>query len=72
LDILFYNNKIIKEECLVIPHPKVHLRAHALVPMLELDPDFVHPVFNKTIAELHSELEEPEEVYLYGTRRIDF
>lgn len=71
LDILFYDDRIIAEADLRIPHPRMHERAYALVPMLELDPDFVHPILGKTVVDLHNELEEPEEVYLYGTR-IDF
>jgi len=72
LDILFYNDSVIEEESLQIPHPRMHERAYALVPMLELDPDFVHPIIGKTVFEIHSELENPEEVYLYGTRGINF
>lgn len=72
LDVLFYDNKEIKTEIMEIPHPRLHKRAYALVPLLELDENLVHPVFNKTIAELHENLDEPEEVYLYGTRGIDF
>lgn len=68
IDILFYNKDIINENGLIIPHKYVHLRAFTLVPMLELAPDFVHPVLNKTITELHSDLENPEMVFLYGTR----
>jgi len=72
LDILFYDNKVIATKTIEIPHPRMHKRAYALVPLLELDADLIHPVFNKTISELHENLEEPEEVYLYGTRGIDF
>ena len=72
LDILFYDNKIISEYSLQIPHPRIHERAYALVPMLEIDSDFIHPVIKKTIFEIHSELKEPEEVYLYGTRGNNF
>ncbi len=68
IDILFYNKDIINDSNLVIPHKYVHLRAFTLVPLLELAPDFVHPVLNKTISELHSDLENPEMVFLYGTR----
>lgn len=68
IDILFYGKEIINEQNLIIPHKYLHLRAFALVPMLELAPDFVHPVLNKTIAELHNDLENPEMVFLYGTR----
>ncbi len=68
IDILFYDKEIINEESLVIPHKYVHLRAFTLVPMLELAPDFVHPVLHKSIIDLHSDLENPEMVFLYGTR----
>ena len=68
IDILFYNNEIVQEDGLVIPHKYVHLRAFTLVPLLELIPDYVHPVFHKSITELHSDLENPEMVFLYGTR----
>ena len=57
-----------KTERLTIPHPFFHKRAFMLVPMLEIAEDFVHPVFDKTVEELYDELEDPEAVFLYGTR----
>ena len=71
IDILFYGNEIINEENLTIPHKFLHLRAFTLVPMLELIPDFEHPVLHKTVTQLHEDLENPEMVFLYGTR-VDF
>lgn len=71
IDILFYDNEIINGENLVIPHKYVHLRAFNLVPMMELDADYIHPVLHKSIVEMHSDLENPEMVFLYGTR-VDF
>ena len=68
IDILFYNSEIINEDDLTIPHKYLHLRAFTLVPLLELIPDFEHPVLHKNIADLHSDLENPEMVFLYGTR----
>ena len=68
IDILFYGNEIIQDENLTIPHKYVHLRAFTLVPLLELIPDFIHPVLHKSIIELHNDLENPEMVFLYGTR----
>ncbi len=68
IDILFYGNEIIQDEEITIPHKYVHLRAFTLVPLLELIPDFVHPVLHKSITDLHSDLENPEMVFLYGTR----
>lgn len=68
IDILFYGKEIIGTPSLNVPHKRLHKRAFVLVPMLEIAPDFVHPVFNKTVSELYDELEEVEDVFLFGTR----
>lgn len=68
IDILFYGKEIVNDENLIVPHKYLHLRAFTLVPLLELIPDFEHPVLHKTISELHNDLENPEMVFLYGTR----
>ncbi len=68
IDILFYGREIVHEDNLIIPHKFLHIRAFTLVPLLELIPDFEHPVLHKTISELHNDLENPEMVFLYGTR----
>ena len=67
IDILFYDDLIFKNEILEIPHKYVHKRAFALVPMIEVNADLKHPILNKTIMEMHEELENPEDVFLYGT-----
>ena len=68
IDILFYDNLIMHNESLTIPHKHFHKRAFLLVPMLEIAQDFIHPLFKKTVAELYDELDNPEMVVLYGTR----
>lgn len=68
IDILFYGKDIIQEDNLQIPHKYVHLRAFTLVPMLELNAEFIHPELHKSIIDIHSDLENPEMVFLYGTR----
>ena len=67
-DILFYDDKIINTDKLVIPHKFFHRRACMLVPMLEIAQDYIHPLFRKSISDLYDELEDPEQVVLYGTR----
>ena len=67
IDILFYDDLIFSNEILTIPHKYVHKRAFALVPMLEIQENYIHPVFTKTISQLHEELEDTEAVFLYGT-----
>lgn len=49
IDILFYGNKIMKTTELEIPHPRLHLRAFTLKPMVEIAPQFIHPVFNESM-----------------------
>ena len=51
IDILFYGDEIIAMDNLVIPHPRLHERAFVLIPMLDLNSEFVHPEFDKTISE---------------------
>lgn len=68
IDILFYGKEIIKEEDLQIPHKFISKRAFVLVPLLEINSELIHPEFNKSMDELYEELENPEMVYLYGTR----
>lgn len=52
MDILFFNNEIIKSELLEVPHPRLHLRRFVLEPLNEIASELVHPVLNKTIHEL--------------------
>lgn len=52
IDILLYGDKIQENETLTIPHPRLHLRNFVLVPLSEIAPHVVHPVFNSTIQEL--------------------
>ena len=68
IDILFYDDKVITTDELIIPHRFIQRRAFVLVPMLEIAQDFVHPVLKKNISTLFDELESPEQVFLYGTR----
>lgn len=58
LDILYFGNEIRTDEDLTIPHPRLHLRRFTLLPLCEIAPDFIHPVFGKTNNTLHSELSD--------------
>lgn len=52
LDILFFNNEIINDENLIIPHERLHLRNFVLIPLNEIAPQLKHPIFNVTINDL--------------------
>lgn len=59
IDILFYNEEIIREEHLHIPHPHLQDRRFVLVPLAEIAPDLVHPVLKQTIRELLEKCPDP-------------
>ena len=52
LDLLFYNDLVLKRDDLEVPHPGIPERDFVLLPMAELDPDFSHPALGRTIKEL--------------------
>ena len=55
IDILFFNNEILNQPDLKIPHPQIQNRRFALQPLCEIAPGWVHPVFKKTILQLLKE-----------------
>jgi 2-amino-4-hydroxy-6-hydroxymethyldihydropteridine diphosphokinase len=58
IDILFYDDVIINEPGLHVPHPELHNRRFTLDPLVEIAPGLVHPVFDKNILQLKSELKD--------------
>lgn len=53
LDIIFYNSEVYNEEDLKVPHPDMHNRDFVLKPICDINPDFIHPIFNMTVLELY-------------------
>jgi 2-amino-4-hydroxy-6-hydroxymethyldihydropteridine diphosphokinase len=68
IDILFYNDDIINLPDLQVPHPHLHERRFALMPLNAIAPQLVHPHFNKTIATLLEQCPDPLEVWLYAAK----
>ncbi|NLX13349.1 MAG: 2-amino-4-hydroxy-6-hydroxymethyldihydropteridine diphosphokinase [Phycisphaerales bacterium] len=52
LDLLLFDDLIIREDNLIVPHPRMHDRLFVLAPLAELGADIVHPVLGRTIREL--------------------
>ncbi len=62
LDILFFDQKAIREGGLEIPHPRLQERRFVLVPLKDIAPHLVHPLLGKTISQLLAELKKEEKV----------
>ena len=60
LDILFYDDLILKEDDLQIPHPRLHERAFVLVPLADLAPELEHPVFKQRVHSLLNNVDTSE------------
>ncbi|QHS57689.1 2-amino-4-hydroxy-6-hydroxymethyldihydropteridine diphosphokinase [Mucilaginibacter sp. 14171R-50] len=58
IDILFYGDEVINQPNLIVPHPQLHNRRFTLEPLGVLAPGLIHPVLNKTILELKSDLKD--------------
>lgn len=58
IDILFYNDDIIKQPDLKIPHPYLQERNFVLIPLIEIMPNFVHPVFEETMEALKNKCKD--------------
>ena len=56
LDILLYDDLVLKTPRLEIPHPGIIMRDFVLKPLAEIAPDKIHPVLNKSIKSLLSDL----------------
>jgi len=52
IDILFYDDLVFESPLLTIPHPRVHERGFVLLPMMDIAPDFMHPVKQRSIRDL--------------------
>ena len=63
LDIIYYNQTIIEAQGLIIPHPRLAARNFVLAPLVEIAPDFVHPVLKKTNFQLYEASTDTSVVY---------
>jgi len=52
IDILLYDDSIMSLPGLKVPHPRMEERAFVLVPLAEIAPGLIHPVYRQTIQEL--------------------
>lgn len=66
LDLLYFGELVCDTPQLTLPHPRLHQRRFTLIPLVELCPDFVHPVFGLSQRSLLQHCEDPEDVWEYS------
>jgi 2-amino-4-hydroxy-6-hydroxymethyldihydropteridine diphosphokinase len=55
LDLLLHGDSVMNASGVTVPHPRLHERAFVLIPLVEIAPDIVHPILDRSIAELAAE-----------------
>jgi 2-amino-4-hydroxy-6-hydroxymethyldihydropteridine diphosphokinase len=65
IDVLFFNNAIVREPGLVIPHPEIQHRRFVLAPLDEIASGYIHPVLGRSVRELLLACTDPLEVKRY-------
>lgn len=62
IDIIAYNDIVLRNDELEIPHPRMHLRRFVLQPLYDIQPDWIHPLFHKKITTLLEECTDNSEL----------
>ncbi len=70
IDILYFNNEIINQENLTVPHPYLHERKFTLAPLVEISNNFVHPIFKKSNEQLLHECKDPLPVMVFNPKEV--
>ena len=64
LDLLAYNNEVIEDNILSLPHPRMQSRAFVLYPLREVAPYWIHPILGKSVDDLVGKIPEGQEIEL--------
>ncbi len=64
IDIIFFDQLIINEPDIQIPHPHLQDRAFVMLPLNDINSEFLHPYYKKTVRELLSQLPTEELRYI--------
>ena len=66
LDIIFFNKLILTSKKLTIPHCEMHLRDFVLLPLMEINPFYMHPIKKETMSRIYKKLKKK---YVFKIKR---
>ena len=66
LDIIFFNKLVLNSKKLIIPHHAVHLRDFVLLPLMEINPFYMHPIKKETMSRIYKKLKKK---YVFKIKR---
>ncbi|PZO54034.1 MAG: 2-amino-4-hydroxy-6-hydroxymethyldihydropteridine diphosphokinase [Phormidesmis priestleyi] len=69
LDLLLFSDQIVDLPGLTVPHSRLHERPFVLIPLMNIAPQWPHPIFGKTIAQLVDQLSMTTPIT--GVERLD-
>ncbi|MEA3451185.1 MAG: 2-amino-4-hydroxy-6-hydroxymethyldihydropteridine diphosphokinase [Bacteroidota bacterium] len=64
IDIIFYGESFYYEKDLIIPHAEAHNRKFVLIPILEIEPEFKHPILKQSLKDLLNKCTDDTEIYI--------
>lgn len=68
VDLLLYDNQLVHSDRLTIPHPQMHKRRFVLMPLAQIAPGVLHPLFKKSAPQLLEACEDKSTVRLYSEK----
>ena len=71
IDILFFDGVHIETPSLTIPHINLHKRRFTLLPLVEIVPQWIHPVFKKSCYQLLEECTDTGKVWIYKNEKVN-
>ena len=63
LDLIAYNDLVLENDDIILPHPRMHERSFVIFPLLEIAPTWIHPVNKRTVKEFYNDLYPDDEIY---------
>ena len=66
IDLVLYGGRVVLEQGLTVPHPRMHARRFVLAPLSEIAPRAVHPLLRRTAASLLAEVDDHGRVRPWG------